>query len=131
MGGGSSKQTAVKPEPISTTVTVLTTVHTTEHTTEHTTVLTTAAEVTASEVRCWAENHEILYISLAFISGILLAALVFAIICLIRKKCKRSYQNLQGRAPSQTATEESARNSESEVAYTTVIFQRNRTPVAV
>ncbi|XP_065505817.1 transmembrane protein C1orf162 homolog [Caloenas nicobarica] len=123
MGGRSSKTNAVKPEPIPTTVTVQTTVHTM--------VSTTVADMKPPEVKCWIDNHEILYVSLAFISGILSAVLVFAIIYLCRKKCKRSHQTLQEQLPSQTVTEESEKNAQNEVAYTTLVFQRGRTPVAV
>ncbi|XP_074749645.1 transmembrane protein C1orf162 homolog [Strix uralensis] len=121
MGGGSSKPKAVPvtPEPISTTVTV------------HTTVYTSATDLKSSEVKCWIDNHEILYILLAFISGILSTLLVFAIIYLFRRKCKRSHQNLQEPVPSLTGTEESAKNIQNEVAYTTLAFQRNQTPVVV
>ncbi|KAM6370308.1 transmembrane protein C1orf162 homolog [Pluvialis apricaria] len=118
MGGRSSKENAVKPEPISTTVTV------------HTTVYTTVADKNP-EVKCWINNHEILYISLVFLSGILSTVVVFAIIYLIRKRCKRSHQNIQEQTPSQTATEESAKNIQNEVAYTTLVFQRSQTPTAV
>ncbi|KAM6041222.1 uncharacterized protein LJ206_019986 [Theristicus caerulescens] len=121
MGSRPSKANAVPvtPEPISTTVTV------------HTTVYTTTTDLKASEVKCWTDNYDILYISLAFISGILSTVLVFAIIYLFRKKCKRSHQNLQEQVPSQTATEESAKDIQNEVAYTTLAFQRSRTPMAV
>ncbi|XP_075030461.1 transmembrane protein C1orf162 homolog [Calonectris borealis] len=119
MGGGSSKANAVTPEPISTTVTV------------HTTVYTSAADLKASEFRCWIDNHEILYILLAFISGILLTVVVFAIIYLFRRHYKRSHQNLQEQVPSQRVTEESAKDIQNEVAYTTLVFQRSRTPTAV
>ncbi|CAM9845097.1 unnamed protein product [Bubo scandiacus] len=119
MGGGSSKPKAVTPEPISTTVTV------------HTTVYTSATDLKSSEVKCWIDNHEILYILLALISGILSTLLVFAVIYLFRRKCKRSHQNLQERVPSLTGTEESAKNIQNEVAYTTLAFQRNQTPVVV
>ncbi|KAM6310945.1 uncharacterized protein O3Q21_010935 isoform 2-T3 [Podargus strigoides] len=111
--------TTVTPEPISTTVTV------------HTTVYTSMADFRTSEVKCWTDNHKMLYISLAFITGILSTALIFAIVCLFRKKCKRSHQNLQEQVPSQTENEESAKNIQNEVAYTTVVFQRSRTPMAV
>ncbi|XP_050767413.1 transmembrane protein C1orf162 homolog [Gymnogyps californianus] len=120
MGGSSSKTNAVTPEPISTTVTV------------DTTVYSSTAHFKASEVICWCINsHEILYLLLAFLSGVLLAILVFAIICLFRKKCKRSHQNPQEQVPSQTVTEESAKNIQNEVAYTTLVFQPSRTPMAV
>ncbi|KAM4645857.1 uncharacterized protein AAGF69_013628 [Amazona ochrocephala] len=65
----------VTPEPISTTVTV------------HTTVYTSAADFKGSEVKCRLDNRETLYISLAFISGVLVTVLVFAVIHLSRKKC--------------------------------------------
>ncbi|XP_074019623.1 transmembrane protein C1orf162 homolog [Numenius arquata] len=114
----------VTPEPISTTTTVhTTTVHTT---TLHT---TTVADIKASEVTCWIDNHEILYISLAFLSGILSTVVVFAIIYLIRKRCQKSHQNTQEQAPSQTVTEEPAKNVQNEVAYTTLVF--HRAPMAV
>ncbi|XP_074706187.1 transmembrane protein C1orf162 homolog isoform X2 [Strix aluco] len=121
MGGGSSKSKAVPvtPEPISTTVTV------------HTTAYTSATDLKSSEVKCWIDNHEILYVLLAFISGILSTLLVFAVIYLFRRKCKRSHQNLQEPVPSLTGTEESAKNIQNEVAYTTLAFQRNQTPVVV
>ncbi|KAM6399102.1 transmembrane protein C1orf162 homolog [Rhynochetos jubatus] len=119
MGGRSSKPPPVTPEPVPTTVTVPTTVQ------------TTTADLKASEVHCWIDNFEILYMSLAFIFGVLLSVLVFAIICLIRKKCKTSHQHLQEQGPSQTATEESAKNTQNEVAYSTLVFQRSQTPVAV
>ncbi|XP_052670173.1 uncharacterized protein LOC128154108 isoform X1 [Harpia harpyja] len=121
MGGSSSKARAVPvtPAPISTTLTVPTTVY------------TSTVGLEASEVKCWIDNHEILCILLAFTSGILLAVLVFAIICLFRKKCKRSHQNLQEQVSSQTVTEESAKNIQNEVAYTTLAFQRSQTPMVV
>ncbi|XP_009330219.1 PREDICTED: transmembrane protein C1orf162 homolog [Pygoscelis adeliae] len=119
MGSRASKANAVTPEPISTTVTVRTTVY------------TSAADLRAPEVQYWIDIYEILYISLAFISGILLTVLVFAIIYIIRGKCKRSHQNLQERVPSQTATEESAKDIQNEVAYTTLVFQRSQTLMAV
>ncbi|XP_026720073.1 transmembrane protein C1orf162 homolog [Athene cunicularia] len=121
MGSAFSKPKAVPvtPEPISTTVTV------------HATVYTSTTDLEPSEVRCWIDNREILYILLAFISGILSTVLIFAIIYLFRKKCKRSHQNLQERVPSLTGTEESAENIQNEVAYTTLVFQRSQTPVAV
>ncbi|XP_074911695.1 transmembrane protein C1orf162 homolog isoform X1 [Buteo buteo] len=120
MGGRSSKAPAVPvtPTPVSTTLTVPTTVY------------TSTVGLEASEVKCWIDNHEILCILLAFTSGILLAVLVFAIICLFRKKCKRSHQNLQEQVPSQTVTEES-KNIQNEVAYTTLAFQRSQTPMVV
>ncbi|KAM9217368.1 transmembrane protein C1orf162 homolog [Leptosomus discolor] len=119
MGGGSSKANAVTPEPIFTTVPV------------HTTVYTSTAALKASEVKCWIDDREILYVSLAFLSGLLSTLLVFAVICLCRKKYKRSHQDFQEQVPSQAATEESAMNSQNEVAYSSVVFQRNRTPMAV
>ncbi|KAM6191892.1 uncharacterized protein WM294_012241 [Sarcoramphus papa] len=123
MGGSSSKTNAVTPEPISTTVTV------------DTTVYTSTAHFKASEVICCLDkcinSHEILYLLLAFISGVLLAILVFAIVCLFRKKCKGSHQHPQEQVPSQTVTEESAKNIQNEVAYTTLVFQPSRTPMAV
>ncbi|KAM7082240.1 uncharacterized protein J5F26_014161 isoform 2-T3 [Ciconia maguari] len=76
-------------------------------------------------------SHEILYISLAFISGILSTVLVLAIMYLFKKKCKRSHQNSQEQVPSQTVTEESAKNIQNEIAYTTLVFQQHRTPMAV
>ncbi|KAM9268471.1 uncharacterized protein RDI95_011659 isoform 1-T2 [Morus bassanus] len=112
MGGRSSKANAVPvtTEPSPTTVTV------------HTTVYTSAADLGTSEVKCWIDTRGMLYISLAFISGILSTILVFAVIYLIRKQCKRSHQNSQEQGPSQAATEESAKNVQSEVAYTTLAF---------
>ncbi|XP_032865231.2 transmembrane protein C1orf162 homolog [Tyto alba] len=119
MGSGPSKAKAVTPEPISTTVTV------------HTTVYTSAAVLKEPEVKCWIDNHEILYISLAFISGIMLTVLIFAVFYLFRKKCKRSHQNVQEQVHFQSVTEESAKNTQNEVAYTTLVFQQSRTPRAV
>ncbi|XP_075578359.1 transmembrane protein C1orf162 homolog [Pelecanus crispus] len=128
MGGGSSKSKTVPvttAQPTSTTVTVhTTTVHTT-------TVYTSATNLKAPEVKCWIDNHEMLYLLLAFISGILSTVLVFAVVYLFIRKCKRSHQNLQEQVPSQTVSEESAKNTENEVAYTSVVFQRSRTPVGV
>ncbi|XP_069732302.1 transmembrane protein C1orf162 homolog isoform X2 [Phaenicophaeus curvirostris] len=124
MGGGTSNQKAVlvtTPEPIPTTVTV--------HTTVYTTV--TTADFKASEVKCWIDNHEILYVSLVFLSGVLLAVLVFAIVCLFRKKCKRSHRSSQEQDPSQMVTEESANNTQSEVAYTSVVFRKSPALMAV
>ncbi|KAM6333329.1 uncharacterized protein FN964_014267 [Alca torda] len=111
MGSHSSKANAVTTEPPSTAVTV--------HTTLRTTVRTPVADLEASEDKCWIDNHEILYMSLVFLSGILSTVLVFAIIYLIRKKCKISHQNIQEQAPSQTVTEESAKNVQ--VKVTTLI----------
>lgn len=119
MGARSSKVNAVTPEPTSTTVTV------------HTTVYTSAADFKGSEVKCRLDNHQILYISLAFISGVLVAVLVFALICLFRKKHKRSHQSLQEQVPLPTVTEESAKNTQTEVAYTTLVFQQSKAPAAV
>ncbi|XP_071434921.1 transmembrane protein C1orf162 homolog [Pithys albifrons albifrons] len=116
MGGSYSKETTVRPT--STTPTVPTTVRTT--------VPTTASDLQAPEVKCSIENHEILYLSLAFVSGILLTVLVFAIIYLCRKKYKKSHQNLQEEAP-----EEFARNTQNEITYSTLVFQRTQTPLAV
>ncbi|KAM6108337.1 uncharacterized protein FYW35_010575 [Pterocles gutturalis] len=113
----------VTPEPTPTTVTVRTTVYTT--------VYTSAADVKASEVKCWIDTHEILSVSLAFISGVLFAVLVFAIICLFRKKYKRSQQTAQERVPSQTVTEETANNVQNDIAYAAVVFNRSKPPVAV
>ncbi|XP_032566453.1 transmembrane protein C1orf162 homolog [Chiroxiphia lanceolata] len=76
-------------------------------------------------------SREILYMSLAFISGILLTVLVFAIIYLSRKNCKKSHQNLQGEVCFQAAPEECARNTQNEVTYSTLVFQRSQTPLAV
>ncbi|XP_053943240.1 transmembrane protein C1orf162 homolog [Cuculus canorus] len=122
MGGGSSKEKAVTtPAPISTAVTVHTTVYTTM----------TTADFKASEVKCWIDNHEILYISLVFLSGVLLTVLVFAVICLCRKKCKRSHHSSEEQSPSQTVTEESANNTQSEVAYTSLVFRKSSTLMAV
>ncbi|XP_064894482.1 uncharacterized protein LOC135576007 isoform X2 [Columba livia] len=102
MGSYASKRAA---EPISTTVTVQTTVHTM--------VSTTVADMKPPEVKCWIYNHEILYMSLAFISGILSAVLAFTIIHLCRKKCRRPHQTLQEELPTQTVTEESEKNRQS------------------
>ncbi|KAM6114403.1 uncharacterized protein FYN12_011951 [Phoenicopterus ruber ruber] len=121
MGRSLSKANAVPvtPAPLSTTVTV------------HTTVYTSAADLKASEVACWIDSHEILYISLAFVSGVLSTALVFAIIHVIRKKCKRSHQNSQEQVPSQTVTEESAENIQNDITYATLDFQRSQALTAV
>ncbi|XP_051664644.1 transmembrane protein C1orf162 homolog isoform X2 [Manacus candei] len=129
MGGRSSQPVT----PTSTTPTVPTTVHTTIHTTVPTTVHTTVhTELEASQVKCWFESREILYMSLAFISGILLTVLVFAIIYLSRKSCKKSHQNFQGEVCfQQTAPGECARNTQNEVTYSTLVFQRSQTPLAV
>ncbi|XP_050182686.1 transmembrane protein C1orf162 homolog [Myiozetetes cayanensis] len=129
MGGRSSKL-AVPVTPPSTTPTttthfyVPTTVPTTIHTTVHT-------ELEASQVKCLFESHEILYMSLAFISGILLTLLVYAIICLFRKNYKKSHQHLQEQVSFQAAPEEYARNTQNEVTYSTLVFQRSQTPLAV
>ncbi|XP_019144334.1 transmembrane protein C1orf162 homolog isoform X1 [Corvus cornix cornix] len=124
MGGSSSKPAPVAPEPISTTTTVPTTIHTTAH--------TPADDLRAAEVRCWINtSHEILFMALAFLSGILLTVLVFAIISLFRKTCKRPHQNLQEEVFSQMAAEDCARSPQNEVTYSTLVFQRGRTPLAV
>ncbi|XP_041322730.1 transmembrane protein C1orf162 homolog [Pyrgilauda ruficollis] len=117
MGGFSSKEAPVAPEPICPTTTVTTTVH------------TPTPDFKAAEARCWINNHEILYVSLAFISGILLTVLVFAIIFLFRKSSKRSHQNLPQETFTQRAAEESLRNTQNEVTYSTLVFQRGRTPL--
>ncbi|XP_062461562.1 uncharacterized protein LOC134157035 isoform X1 [Pezoporus occidentalis] len=75
--------------------------------------------------------HETLYISLAFISGVLVAVLVFAVIHLFRKKCKRSHQTLQDQVPLPAVTEESAKNIQSDVAYASLVFQQSGAPAAV
>ncbi|KAK2526487.1 Atp5f1 [Columba guinea] len=84
-----------------------------QQTTVHTMVSTTVADMKPPEVKCWIDNHEILYMSLAFISGILSAVLAFAIIHLCRKKCRRPHQTLQEELPTQTVTEESEKNRQS------------------
>ncbi|XP_014747825.1 PREDICTED: transmembrane protein C1orf162 homolog [Sturnus vulgaris] len=117
MGGSSSKPTPATPEPISTTTTVPTTVH------------TPTADFKAAEVRCWINNNEILYLSLAFISGILLTVLVFGIILLFRKSYKRSHQNLQEETFSHVPAEEYF--TQDEVTYSTLVFQQGRTPLPV
>ncbi|KAM4885400.1 transmembrane protein C1orf162 homolog [Sylvia borin] len=119
MGGSFSSS---DKEPISTTTTVPSTVPATLH--------TTPTHFEAEEV-CWKNNHEILYTSLAFISGILLTVLVFAIIFLFRKSYKRSHQNLQEEAFSHMAAEESFRNTQNEVTYSTLVFQRGQTALPV
>ncbi|XP_059344127.1 transmembrane protein C1orf162 homolog [Ammospiza nelsoni] len=119
MGGWSSKEDSVVPGPICPTVPVPTTAH------------TPTDDFRAAEVRCGINNYEILYMSLAFISGILLTVLVFAIIFLVRKRSKRCHQNLQEETFSQMAAEESVRNTQSEVTYSTLVFQRGRTPLPV
>ncbi|XP_038018440.1 transmembrane protein C1orf162 homolog [Motacilla alba alba] len=119
MGGFSSKPAPVAPEPICPTTTVPTTVH------------TPTDGFRAAEDRCWMNNHEILYMSLAFISGILLTVLVFAIIFLFRKNARRSHKNLQEETFSQMAAGESLRNTQNEVTYSTLVFQRGRTPLPV
>ncbi|XP_066059798.1 transmembrane protein C1orf162 homolog [Chamaea fasciata] len=119
--GGSPSKTA-PAEPIVTT-TVPSTVPTTVH--------TPPPHFEASEVSCWINNHEIMYVSLAFVSGILLTVLVFAIIFLSRKSYKRSHQNLQEEAFSHMAPAESFRNTQNEVTYSTLVFQRGHTPLPV
>ncbi|XP_014142107.1 transmembrane protein C1orf162 homolog isoform X2 [Falco biarmicus] len=121
MGSGSSNANTVTPEPIPTTVTW------------YTTVYTSAADLKSSEVKCWIDNHEILYVSLAFISGIVLTFLFFAITHIFRKRCKRCHQSSQEQVPSQTVTEECARNvqPQNEVAYATLVFQQSGMPMAV
>nr|XP_021395163.1 transmembrane protein C1orf162 homolog [Lonchura striata domestica] len=123
MGGIYSKADPVEPKTISTTTTVPSTVPTTVH--------TPTVDFKAAEARCWINNHEILYMSLAFISGILLTLLVFAIIFLFRKSSKRSHQNLQEETLFQMTAEESLRNTQNEVTYSTLVFQRGRTPLPV
>ncbi|XP_063274516.1 transmembrane protein C1orf162 homolog [Prinia subflava] len=117
MGGSPSTPATVAPEPVVTTTIVPSTVP--------------APDLEAAEVGCWINNREILYMSLAFISGILLTVLVFAIIFLFRKSFKRSHQNLQEEALSQMAAEESLRNTQNEVTYSTVVFHRGQTPLPV
>ncbi|XP_062461563.1 transmembrane protein C1orf162 homolog isoform X2 [Pezoporus occidentalis] len=119
MGVRSSKVNAVTPEPTATTITVRTTAY------------TSAAVFNGSEVKCRLDNHETLYISLAFISGVLVAVLVFAVIHLFRKKCKRSHQTLQDQVPLPAVTEESAKNIQSDVAYASLVFQQSGAPAAV
>ncbi|XP_014126660.2 transmembrane protein C1orf162 homolog [Zonotrichia albicollis] len=119
MGGRSSKEAPVTSGPICPTVPVPTTAH------------TPTDDFRTAEVRCGINNDEILYMSLAFISGILLTVLVFAIIFLFRKRSKRCHQNLQEETFSQMAAEESVRNTQNEVTYSTVVFQRGRTPQPV
>ncbi|KAL2295359.1 hypothetical protein Nmel_017771, partial [Mimus melanotis] len=109
------------PEPISTTAIVPTTVPTTVH----------SPDFKAAGVSCWIDNHEILYVSLAFICGILLTVLVFAIISLFRKSYRRSHQNLQEETVSQVAAEEFLRNTQNEVTYSTLVFKQGRTPLPV
>ncbi|XP_005059241.1 PREDICTED: transmembrane protein C1orf162 homolog [Ficedula albicollis] len=121
MGSYPSKPATVAP--ISTTTTVPSTAPSTAH--------TTTAAFRAAEVGCWIDNHEILYMSLAFISGILLTVLVFAVIFLFRKSYKKSHQNLQEETFSQVAAEEFLRNTQSEVTYSTLVFQRGRTSLPV
>ncbi|RLV96924.1 hypothetical protein DV515_00012247, partial [Chloebia gouldiae] len=123
MGGYYSKAAPVEPKTISTTTTVPTTVPTTIH--------TPTDDFKAAEARCWINKHEILYMSLAFISGILLTILVFAIVFLFRKSSKRSHQNLQEETLFQMTAEESLRNTQNEVTYSTLVFQRGRTPLPV
>ncbi|KAM4759452.1 transmembrane protein C1orf162 homolog [Cyanocitta cristata] len=123
MGGSSSKPTPVAPEPTSTTTTVPSTIHSTAH--------TPADDLRAVEVRCWINTHEILFMSLAFLSGVLLTVLVFALISLFRKIYKRPHQNLQEEDFSQMAAEDCARSPQNEVTYSTLVFQRGRTPLAV
>ncbi|XP_067166616.1 transmembrane protein C1orf162 homolog [Apteryx mantelli] len=125
MGISSSQSDAVTQEPISATVAV------------HTTVYTSTADSRASEAKCFIDNAEIVYILLAFISGILSSVLVFAVVCLIRKKHKRTQENLQEQAPTQTACEASVENIEllsepqNEVTYTSLVFRQNLTPMTV
>ncbi|XP_039941879.1 transmembrane protein C1orf162 homolog [Hirundo rustica] len=123
MGGSSSKPDSVTPKPVSTTIAVPSTVPTIVH--------TTPADFKAAEVGCWIDNHEILYMSLAFISGILLTALVFAIIFLFRKSYKRSHQNLQEEAFFPMETKESRKDTQNEVTYSTLVFQRGQTALPV
>ncbi|XP_068015536.1 transmembrane protein C1orf162 homolog [Melanerpes formicivorus] len=123
MGSAFTRATTAPPRPIPTTTPAPATVPTTAH--------TSVVDQRASEAKCWIDDHEILYISLAFTSGILLTVLVFAIIYLLRKKCKRSQQHLQEQNPSQTVTEESAKSTQNEVTYTSLVFHQKQTPVAV
>ncbi|XP_054251752.1 transmembrane protein C1orf162 homolog [Indicator indicator] len=123
MGSSSSRATAAPPRTVPTTTPAPTTAPTTVH--------TSVVDLRASEVNCWINNHEILYLSLAFTSGLLTAVLVVAILYLLRKKYKRSQQHLQEQIPSQTVTEESAKNTQNEVAYSSLVFHQKRTPVAV
>ncbi|XP_066839142.1 transmembrane protein C1orf162 homolog [Anser cygnoides] len=111
MGGSSSKVKPVTPATISTTVTVRTTVY------------TSTAALRDSEGQSFIDNHDILYLALAFVSGILSTVMVFAVIYLLRKKCKRSQENLQEQVPSQAPREESAENVQDEVSYTTVVIK--------
>lgn len=114
MGGGYSskvKPVPVTPAPISTTVTV------------HTTVYTSTAALQDSEGKSFIDNRDILYLALAFVSGILSTVTVFAVIYLLMKKRKRSQENLQEQAPSQVPREESAKNVQDEVSYATVVIQ--------
>ncbi|KAM8988452.1 uncharacterized protein PRD47_017597 isoform 2-T2 [Ara ararauna] len=76
-------------------------------------------------------SRETLYISLAFISGVLVTLLVFAVIHLFRKKYKRSHQTLQDQVPLPAVTEESAKNVQSEIAYASLVFQQCQAPAAV
>ncbi|XP_014113699.1 PREDICTED: transmembrane protein C1orf162 homolog [Pseudopodoces humilis] len=122
MGSFSSRADPVAPGPVSTTTTVPSTVPATVH--------TPAVDFKDAEMRCWINNHEILFMSLAFISGILLTVLIFAIITLFRKNYKRSHQNLQEESFSQMAAEESLR-CQNEVTYSTLVFQQGRTPLPV
>ncbi|XP_068515960.1 transmembrane protein C1orf162 homolog [Anas acuta] len=114
MGGGYSskvKPVPVTPAPIPTTVTV------------HTTVYTSTAALQDSEGKSFFDNRDILYLALAFVSGILSTVTVFAVIYLLMKKRKRSQENLQEQAPSQVPREESAKNVQDEVSYATVVIQ--------
>ncbi|XP_065596441.1 transmembrane protein C1orf162 homolog [Cyrtonyx montezumae] len=111
MGSSYSKSKPVTPEPISTTVTV------------RTTVQTTTAASSDSEGKSLIDSPEIFYLALAFISGILSTLLVVAVICLIRKRCKRSQENLQEQVPSKAPCEESAENTQSEVSYASVVVR--------
>lgn len=111
MGSYSSKPKPVTPRPISTTITV------------HTTVQTSTAALPDSEGKSLFDNLEILYLALAFISGILSTLLVAAVISLIRKRCKRSQENLQEQVPSKAPREESAENTQNEVSYASVVIK--------
>ncbi|XP_015740707.1 transmembrane protein C1orf162 homolog isoform X2 [Coturnix japonica] len=108
---GRSYSKPVTPAPISTTVTV------------QTTVQTPTAALPGSEGESLFDNPEIFYLALAFISGILSTLLVVAVIYLIRKRYKRSQQNLQEQVPSKAPCEESAENTQNEVSYASVVIK--------
>ncbi|XP_048781741.1 transmembrane protein C1orf162 homolog [Lagopus muta] len=111
MGSSSSKSKPVAPVPISTTVTV------------HTTVQTSTAALPDSEGESLFDNPDISYFALAFISGILSTLLVVAVVCLIRKRYKRSQENLQEQIPSKAQREEPAENIQNEVFYASVVIK--------